>query len=124
MNTTEKQALETTKNERVIVPAVDIYENENGFVITADMPSVAKENVAVTLHENTLEIRGTVTPDDAGRETLRRGEYTLHNYRRTFTVGDDIDPNGVSAKIENGVLTLQLPKREEVKPKKIEISVH
>ncbi|HNR88120.1 MAG TPA: Hsp20/alpha crystallin family protein [Spirochaetota bacterium] len=124
MNSTNTHVAEQNRYEREIVPAVDIYENETGFVVTVDMPAVSKENVAVTLHENTLDIRGTVTADEKERESLRYGEYALYNYHRTFTVGDDIDPNGVSAKIENGVLTLTLAKREEVKPKKIEIAVH
>ena len=111
------------REENVIIPPVDIYETENEYVITADMPAVKKEDVNVILHEDKLEITGTVSAEEIDADNLKLREYALCNYHRSFTVGNNIDNGKISAKMENGVLTLNLPKKEEVKPKKIQINV-
>ena len=109
--------------ECVIVPPVDIYETENEFVITAEMPGVNKEGIDLTLDNNELEINGKINgnlPDD---EKLKYSEFRLYNYHRKFKVGDSIDNNALKAKLDNGILTLTLPKKEEIKPKKIEVKI-
>ena len=111
------------KDEHVIVPPVDIYETENEYVIKADMPGINKESVEITLDNNVLEIIGRIKKDENKAKELKYSEYTMYNFYRTFNVGNDIDSNRVTANMDNGVLTLSLSKREEVKPKRIEISV-
>jgi len=110
------------QEERVIVPAVDIFETDNEFVLKADMPGVTKENLDITLENNRLEINGAV-PADAEEKRLKYREFMLYNYHRSFTVGDNIDTQKIAAALENGVLTLTLPKSEKAKPRKIEITV-
>lgn len=107
-------------DEYVIVPPADIYETENEYVIKADMPGVSRENLEITLEKDNLEISGKVR-ESGSQDTLRYAEYRLHNYNRSFVVGDGIKRDGISASLENGVLTLTLPKSEHVKPRKIEI---
>lgn len=106
--------------EYVIVPPADIYETENEYVIKADMPGVSRENLEITLEKDNLEISGKVQ-ESGNQDKLRYAEYRLHNYSRSFVVGDGINREGISASLENGVLTLTLPKSERVKPRKIEI---
>ncbi len=106
--------------ECVIVPPADIYETENEYVIKADMPGVSRENLEITLEKDNLEISGKVQ-ESGNQDNLRYAEYRLHNYSRSFVVGDGINREGISASLENGVLTLTLPKSERVKPRKIEI---
>lgn len=107
--------------ENIIVPPVDIYETENEYVIKADMPGVKKENIKITMNNNELEIHGeTKTSEEEGKIHYR--EFTLNNFLRTFNTGNDIDSSKIEATLEHGVLTLILPKKEEVKPRKIEIS--
>ncbi|PKL36277.1 MAG: heat-shock protein SP21 [Spirochaetae bacterium HGW-Spirochaetae-1] len=106
-----------------MVPPVDIYETENEYVIKADMPAVQKENIDITLNNDKLELRGKVTVDTE-RDDVRYGEYELYDYYRSFNVGNDISSAAISAHMKDGVLTLTLPKREEIKPKKIEIKVN
>jgi HSP20 family protein len=111
------------RDENIMVPPVDIYETENEYVIKADMPAVQKENIDITLNNDKLELRGKVTVDTE-RDDVRYGEYELYDYYRSFNVGNDISSAAISAHMKDGVLTLTLPKREEIKPKKIEIKVN
>ena len=109
--------------EYVVVPPADIYETENEFVIKAEMPGVNKDGINVTLDNNELEITGKINSNLPDEKNLKYSEFRLHNYQRKFNVGETIDRNTLSAKLEDGILTLTLPKREEVKPKKIEVRV-
>lgn len=120
--TTENKALNTAA--RYTVPVADICESADGYILRLEMPGVAKENLQITLDNNELEISGKVEAPAFGNEELRLSEYALHDYYRTFRVGNDIDRNRVEAALENGVLTVQVHKHEEAKPKRIEISVH
>lgn len=118
--TTDVQKIK--QDEQVIVPPVDIYESENEYVIKADMPGVRKENISITFDNNELNIDGSVDSDENSKRNLKFREFTLHNFSRSFKVGNDIDPNRISANMNNGVLTLAMAKKEELKPKKIEIT--
>jgi HSP20 family protein len=115
---------DTYNNEEyVLVPPVDIYESENEFVIKAEMPGVNKDGVNITLDNNELEINGKINGNLPDEKNLKYSEFNLYNYHRTFNVGDTIDRNALIAGLDNGILTLTLPKKEEVKPKKIEVKV-
>jgi len=107
----------------VILPPVDVYETENEYVIKADMPGVKKENLQITIEQNQLEINGKIENGTAKEEEIKYSEYNLYDYHRVFTVGNSINRDGIGANLENGVLTLMLPKSEDIKPKKIEIKV-
>jgi HSP20 family protein len=107
--------------ECVIVPPVDIYETDNEYILKADMPGVIKENLAITLDNNRLEINGKVVEDESEEGNLKYSEYKLYNFHREFNAGKDINGNAITAKLDHGVLTLIMPKKEEVKPKKLEI---
>lgn len=109
------------KKDYCLVPPVDIYETDNEYVLKADMPGVSKENIEITFNNNELEINGTVDDAYTASDNLTYREFTLCNYNRKFLVSDKINVEGITASLENGVLTITLPKREEAKPKKIEI---
>ncbi len=110
-------------DERVIVPVADIYETENEYVITMDMPGVEKADVDILIDKNDLTIQGTTSADAIETEDLLYSEYQLYNYKRNFIVGNDIESGKVNAAMNNGVLEITLPKKDEVKPKKIEITI-
>ncbi|MDY6934106.1 MAG: Hsp20/alpha crystallin family protein [Spirochaetota bacterium] len=109
--------------ECVIVPPVDIYETEGEYVLKAEMPGVTKDNVEITLNNKVLEINGRVTDGEKRVDNLKYSEYNLYNYHREFTIGNGINKDSLSANLENGLLTLVLPKSEEVKPKRIEVKL-
>lgn len=102
-------------------PLMDVVENEQGFVVQADMPGVAKEDVRLT-----VENRRVLIDAEVRRETTRKeGENLLHSERvvskfsRSFTLPAEVDESRADARLENGVLTLTLPKKEAAQPKKI-----
>jgi HSP20 family protein len=107
----------------VIFPPVDIYETENEYVIKAEMPGVSRDYIDVVLNNRELDITGKINGNMPEEKNLKYSEFKLYDFNRKFKVGDDIDSSRLTAKLENGILTLNLPKSEKIKPKKIEIKV-
>lgn len=111
----------TRSQERYVTPPVDIYETADGLVVKADLPGVAKEGLDVRVENGLLTIRGEAAHVAPGDPLYR--EYELLNFYRQFELNERVDQNKISAELKHGVLTLHLPKAEEAKPKKIEVSV-
>lgn len=110
---------ETRSNERYITPPVDIYETNGGLVVTADLPGVPREGLDVRVENNLLTIRGKTSHDAPGEPVHR--EYELVSFFRQFELNDKVDQGKISAELKHGVLTLNLPRAEEAKPRKIEV---
>jgi len=110
---------ETRSHEQYITPPVDIYETAEGLVVKADLPGVAKEGLDVRVENHLLTIRGKVAHVAAGDPVYR--EYGLVNFFRQFELNERVDASKISAELKHGVLTLNLPKAEEAKPRKIEV---
>ena len=118
----ERETRKIDQNNRcVIVPPVDIYEENHVYTLKADLPGVTKENLDIAFENGELTILGKVQPRE---EEPGYAEFTVSDYKRTFTVSDEIDSSKITAALENGVLTLTLPKSEKAKPRQIEITVH
>ena len=113
---------EATRPGPVFIPAVDILENANEIVVLADMPGVEGKNVDIDLKENQLTIRGQIEPIVGEKETPLYSEFTWGDYFRTFTLSEVIDQEKITAKMDQGVLRLTLPKVDKVKPRKITVS--
>lgn len=114
--------VESPEYERdFITPVVDIYESKDGYVVEAEMPGVSKEGLEITLEGNELTITGHRKLPELEGETLFR-ESSGFDYRRMFELDPAIDTGKISAKMEQGFLTLTLPKSERVKPRKIAVS--
>ena len=111
---------ELAKDVRRIVPPVDIYETSNDVILVADVPGVPKEKLQLDIDKDELTIRGAFEEQNNGGEKLI-DECIYGEYSRTFTLADTINREGITAKLDNGVLTLTLPKHEKVKPRKIAI---
>lgn len=103
-----------------LLPEADILENKDAYVLTADLPGVSREGLEVTLEDNTLTIVGRRKEARAeGRALLRESQPA--DFRRVFELAPSIDTNKINAHIADGVLTVELPKAERVKPRKITI---
>lgn len=103
-------------------PAVDVSENEDAYVITAELPGSKPEDVTVELHEGVLTLRGEKKSERSGEnEHTRWVERSFGSFSRSFTLPSNANGEKVDARFENGVLTLTVPKREEAKPKTISI---
>ncbi len=113
---------ETRSQERYVTPPVDIYENGDGLVVKADLPGVAKENLDVRVENGLLTIQTKPAPSSSAGGAIYR-EYELANFFRQFELSDKVDQQKISADLQHGVLTLQLPRAEETKPKRIDVKV-
>lgn len=105
----------------VIVPEVDIYENEDEILLYVDMPGVVKGDISVNIDNGKLMLSGVRKIKDAGVKA--REEFSDVEYRRTFSVPQSIDTEKVNAILKDGVLRLHLAKSEAAKPRQIEINV-
>jgi len=114
-------AMERIRNVKTFVPRVDIYETREALFVIADMPGVDDKTVDVELEKNILTISGRVEDGKVKDHTLVFSEYEVGDYERTFTLSDEIDRERIKATVKQGVLRLELPKAEKVKPKKIAI---
>ena len=103
-----------------VSPEVNICETKDGYVLQAEMPGVNKDGLEITLEDNELTLVGHRQADPLNGEPLLR-ESRGADYRRVFELDPAIDRGKVSARMEQGVLTLTLPKSERVKPKKIKL---
>ncbi len=106
--------------EQFISPVATVLENQDGYTLQVEMPGVNKEGVEMWIENNELTIVGRRSiPSVAG--TIVHRESRKENFRRTFEIDPSIDGERISAKVEQGVLTLTLPKAEQVKPRKIAV---
>ena len=123
MNTTvrENRNDERAQMEQFVAPVSSVIEDGDRYMLQVEMPGVNKEGLEISVENNELTILGRRSlPTMDG--TLIHRESRPENFRRTFELDPSIDPGKISAKIEQGVVTLTLPKAEQVKPRKITVS--
>lgn len=127
-NTNQLTKVEETKTwedalekESWVAPLIDIYETNDDFFLVANMPGVSREDVKVKIEEGDLIIMGRINfKDEMSRKYILK-EIDSSNFYRKFKLSESVDEEKIDAKLENGRLTIHLPKVERVKPKTIEI---
>ena len=110
---------EMRSQSRYLTPAVDIFETNENLVLIADMPGVEKGSLEINLEKGILTLKGEIKLARKGQ--LLFHEFSADNYYRQFKLSEEIDMDKASAELENGILTLSMPKSEAAKPKRIEI---
>ncbi len=106
------------------VPAVDIKEDSNQFVIFADLPGLKRENIQVAMENNILTIKGERTEESKDlQKNYSRIERVRGSFYRRFTLPDTADGSKIYAKMKNGVLEVVIPKKEIVQPRLIEVQI-
>lgn len=106
------------------VPAVDVYESEHAIEIKADLPGMTEKDIDITVENNTLTIKGERRfENDEKKDHYHRIERQYGSFYRSFQLPNTVDVTKVKANFKSGILELTLPKREETKPKKIEINI-
>ena len=106
------------------VPAMDLLETADHFVLRADLPGLRQEDVAIELEDNVLTIAGErKTEHEDKKEGFYRVERSFGQFRRSLTLPDGVDADGITAAFDKGVLEVRIPKPEEVKPKRVQIQV-
>ncbi len=110
----------TPERQEFATPEVNIFETKDGYLLEAEMPGVTKDGLEVTLEQNELTIVGHRQKETPPGMALFR-ECPGADFRRVFELDPAIDTSKVSAKMEQGVLTLTLPKSEQVKPRRVKV---
>lgn len=125
MNATNltKNEQAASKESTTLVPPVDVYEDATGITLYADLPGVPKDKLSVRVEADTLSIDGEVTLSTPVEMEANHAEIQCQTYRRSFTLGQELDRDKLAAEFRHGVLKLHIPKVEKAKPRKIEVKV-
>lgn len=113
------------REETAKMPAIDVSENEGAYLVKAELPGVAREDLDVTIKDGVLAInaeRKKEKKDDKDGRVIREERY-YGKFVRSLRLGSDVDESGIEAHYEDGVLNLSLPKTAEVKPRKVDIKI-
>lgn len=123
MNTTvrENRNGEHAQREQFVAPVSSVLEDNDGYTLQVEMPGVNKEGLEISVENNELAILGRRSLPTIEGALIHR-ESRPNNFRRTFELDPSIDAGKISARVEQGVVTLILPKAEQVKPRKITVS--
>jgi len=112
---------ERTVPGRFYVPTTDVYETEDALTVVMEMPGVAREAVEIELKDDALRVEARIDPSKyEGMEPVYT-EYNVGHYGRSFALSDRVDQERIAAQLEDGVLTLTLPKTAEARPRRIVI---
>ncbi|HEU0274136.1 MAG TPA: Hsp20/alpha crystallin family protein [Candidatus Udaeobacter sp.] len=104
-------------------PALDLYQTNDNVIAVVELPGMRKEDIEISLHDGTLTISGERNRENASNdEKAERTERYIGRFRRSIALPTRVDANKVTAVYKDGILTVTLPKAEEVKPKQIEVS--
>ena len=113
------------REETAKMPAIDVSENEGAYLVKAELPGVAREDLDVTIKDGMLSInaeRKKEKKNDKDGRVIREERY-YGKFVRSLRLGSDVDESGIEAHYEDGVLNLSLPKTAEVKPRKVDVKI-
>ena len=123
-NSTEGAGTRAGREDRgtvTIRPVVDVFEDTSGITVQAEMPGVPKDGLQVRTDRDSLTIEGTAVFDlPSGLQPLH-AEVQAMRYARSFTLSAELDPDRAEASFKDGLLTLRIPKRVELQPRRIEV---
>lgn len=111
------------RNQPFVVPPVDVYEDESGITLLADLPGVARDRLGVRVDGDSLVLEATASTAQPGNMQLIYGEAQFPSYRREFTLSRELDASRIEASLKDGVLKLSIPKLEEARPRRIDVRV-
>src|SRR5437899_4649309 len=117
----QAKAAKAREQELVLAPAVNVFEDDHGIAVQAEMPGVSKERLKVQADRNSLLIEGDLVIDmPAGIEALY-ADVQATKYRRSFVLSAELETDQIEANLKDGVLTVSIPKRAEFRPRTIEV---
>lgn len=113
-----------TAGERGFVPAIDLSETEGAFLVEAAVPGLKAEDLNITVENNVLTISGEVRREEKTKErNYHRVERSYGKFQRSLTLPNTVKFDEISASMKDGVLRVEIPKAEEVKPRRVNVSV-
>ena len=130
-NSTAMQAQQPTRNVQnanartapALLPPVDIFEDDGGITLLADLPGVGREDLAIGVDGRNLTIEAPLKLGEADSLTPVYAEVRANYFRRSFELSGDLDTAKIDAGLRDGVLTLHIPKLEQAKPRRIDVRV-
>ncbi len=119
----EEQAAPQTPSEphSIVTAPIDIYQTEEGLMLTADLPGVTTETLELQVQDNKLTIFGRVAPLIPAEAKLLHQEYEQGDFLRSFILSDEVDYDRITAKLNNGVLEVCLPRMPHAEPRRIQV---
>ncbi|HSO83383.1 Hsp20/alpha crystallin family protein [Thiocapsa sp.] len=109
--------------EAALLPPVDIYEDAAGITLVADLPGVSRERLSVQVDKDTLLIEGEAAIEMPSEMEALYADLRTTRFRRSFTLSRELQADQIDAQMQDGVLTLKVPKRAELQPRKIQVNV-
>ncbi len=126
LDTIEKKELESEQEKTVpgkhYVPYTDIFEEEDALIVVMEIPGVDRNDTDIHVDKNILSVEAKINHSKYDELTPVYTEYNIGHYSRSFNLSNEIDQDGITAKTEDGVLTLRLPKSKDTPPRRIEVS--
>ena len=123
MTNRESTGAGRSQSDKTLRPPVDIFENAEGITLIADMPGVSRERLNIEVDKDMLIIEGDARIDmPEGMEAVH-ADVRSTRYRRSFSLSSELETDKIDASLKDGLLNLRIPKRPEVRPRKIEVRV-
>jgi len=119
MSSTEQRR--SSASDSALRPPVDIYENGEGITLQADMPGVAKDRLTVRVEGNNLLVEGSIGIAPQEQMTALYADVRSTVYRRRFALSNELETDKIDARLKDGVLTVRIPKRAELRARRIEV---
>ena len=117
----EKKTLMNAAPPATLRPLVDIFETDDGITLQADMPGVSKEGLNLRMDGTNLLVEGTIGIVPEQKMSALHADVRSTLYRRSFVLGNELEAGNIDANLKDGVLTVRIPKRPELRPRKIEV---
>lgn len=120
----EKQQVTTTERKEApatLLPRVDVYEDNDGILLVADLPGVSKDKLELRVESDTLQIEGDIAPDTPENMEAIYAEVRIARYSRAFSLSAELDTTRIDAQFRDGVLKLRIPKHAHAQPRKIKV---
>jgi len=121
MNTQQAIQKASEQDTRSMLPRVDVFEDETGITLLADMPGVPRDKLEIRVEGDTLLIEGTVQPQTPEGLEAVYAEVRMPRFRRSFSLSRELDSARVDANLKDGVLSLRIPKRADAQPRRITV---
>jgi HSP20 family molecular chaperone IbpA len=109
------------QDQRSVLPRVDVFEDEKGITLLADLPGVPRDKLEIKVEGDTLLLEGQVQPQTPDGLEALYAEVRVPRFRRSFTLSRELDSQRIDANLKDGVLTLRIPKAEHAQPRRITI---
>lgn len=117
---TQSRNVEQASEKPTVAPMVDIFENENEYLVIADVPGIRTDDIDIRYENGTLSLKAV--RESHPLKSPIAAEFGYADYLRVFTLPEDVDASKINAKLTNGVLNVQLPKVSHVQPRQIKVT--